>query len=288
MYSILYSISVYIVLEHCVAQTMATPQQSINRQWDVKDARCLSNVTLIVVYQGAQGGGGEWGGGINCGAVTSFGIDKRHVFASDKTITSIVAFALFIRHVASFTSFVSIFYRVCAAVCVCTTVCVCVCFLQHLFRAERQLLVFCLPSFCFVARYHCCCSCSFFATPSTDMCSCLRFPLSLPLSPFSLCVCACYLLDSCVQFMQDLGTHTLLQQRQHQQHLVPHNFCICYKFQMDFSALPLLLHLCLSLPISLSLIFYVFAHGIRYVYVSLRFGRGLFGFGFGRGCIHMH
>lgn len=32
IYSILYSISVYIVLEHCVAQTMATPQQSINRQ----------------------------------------------------------------------------------------------------------------------------------------------------------------------------------------------------------------------------------------------------------------
>lgn len=32
IYSILHSISVYIVLEHCVAQTMATPQQSINRQ----------------------------------------------------------------------------------------------------------------------------------------------------------------------------------------------------------------------------------------------------------------
>lgn len=59
IYSILYSISVYIVLYHCVEQTMATPQQSINRQWDVKDARCLSNVTLIVVYQGAQRGWGE-------------------------------------------------------------------------------------------------------------------------------------------------------------------------------------------------------------------------------------
>lgn len=120
--------------------------------------------------------------------MTSFGIDKRHVFASDKTITSIVAFALFIRHVASFTSFVSIFYRTC--VCVCTAVCVC--FLQHLFRAERQLLVFCLPSFCFVARYHCCCSCSFFATPSTDMCSCLPGSVcpSLSLSsPLSLCMC---------------------------------------------------------------------------------------------------
>lgn len=32
IYTILYSISVHIVLEHCVAQTMATPQQSINRQ----------------------------------------------------------------------------------------------------------------------------------------------------------------------------------------------------------------------------------------------------------------
>lgn len=197
-----------------------------------------------------------------------------------------MAFALFIRHVASFTSFVSIFYRACVFVCTA----VCVCFLQHLFRAERQLLVFCLPSFCFVARYHCCCSCSFFATPSTDMCSCLPGSVSpsLSISPsLSFCVCACYLLDSCVQFMQDLGTHTLQQQ-----HLVPHsahNFCICYKFQMDFSV-SLSCSTSDSLSPPFSLIFYVFAHGIRYVYVyvSLRFGRGLFGFGSGCGCIHMH
>lgn len=32
IHSILYFISVYIVLYYCVEQTMATPQQSINRQ----------------------------------------------------------------------------------------------------------------------------------------------------------------------------------------------------------------------------------------------------------------
>lgn len=86
------------------------------------------------------------------------------------------------------------------------------CFLQHLFRAERQLLVFCLPSFCFVARYHCCCSCSFFATPSTDMCSCLPGfvsppSLSLYLAPFSLCVCVLSARQLCAVYARLGHTH---------------------------------------------------------------------------------
>lgn len=132
----------------------------------------------------------------------------------------------------------------------CVFVLLCVCFLQHLFRAERQLLVFCLPSFCFVARYHCCCSCSFFATPSTDMCSWLPGSVS-PFLSLSLCVCACYLLDSCVQFMQ-LG-HTPCSSRG--------NSTLCHKartifafvtnfkwiFLSPFPALPLPLFLSLFL-----------------------------------------
>jgi len=60
---------------------------------------------------------------------------SAHVFASDKTITALWLFALFIRHVASFTSFVSISN---------VYVCVCVNYLQHLFRPGCCLFSACL------------------------------------------------------------------------------------------------------------------------------------------------
>lgn len=152
----------------------------------------------------------RWGeGGINCGAVTSFGIDKRHVFASDKTITSIVAFALFIRHVASFTSFVSIFYRVCAAVCVSMYGCICVCVFYNIYFVQRGSCLFsaCLHFVLLHVIIVVAAAVSLQRHRQTCVAAYVFPSLSLSISLLSLCVCVLSARQLCAVYARLGHTH---------------------------------------------------------------------------------
>lgn len=109
--------------------------------------------------------------------------------------------------------------------------------------------------------------------------------LSLPFS-LSLCVYVRVICSTVVCSLCNLGTHLAAAEATAPCATKRAQFLHLLQISNGFFYLPFLLYLCLSSSPFFSLIFHVFAQGIRYVcvYVSLRFGRGLFDCG----CIHMH